>query len=403
MKISMILNEKEYIERVINEGRKKSDNFFVVTKLLCIYYSQEYGYTKNKVNKKLIEFYEKENNKFPDYYTLDMFNKYSRKHTNQRKLLEVNFIPIYKSEMEIIQELDNKINQRLLFTMMCLARYNNYLRCADYNYTNNDRYKIAKLAAIPGSKDEKMDRFGELIDIGLISYAKKTMNTKVNCMTDNFDQEIAIKITRIEDIANQYRLYCGEDYVYCEDCGLLFRNSSTKPAKKCPACRKYDPAELRTFICADCGEEFLSNCRGNIPVRCHTCRDTHRSEYKKLKYKPVDSKTIVCEECGKEFEGVYRRDIPTKCPECREYKSVDSKTIICEDCGKEFTSNHRGNIPTKCPECMKYKQVGEKTLICIDCGKEFKGKRGLRCKECKLEERRRVSRECNSKKRNKNV
>ena len=70
---------------------------------------------------------------------------------------------------------------------------------------------------------------------------------------------------------------------------------------------------------------------------------------------------------------------------------------------KEFTSNHRGNAPTKCPECMKYKQVGEKTLICIDCGKEFKGKRGLRCKECKLEERRRVSRECNSKKRNKNV
>ena len=397
MKISMILNEKEYIERVINEGRKKSDNFFVVTKLLCIYYSQEYGYTKNKVNKKLIEFYEKENNKFPDYYTLDMFNKYSRKHTNQRKLLEVNFIPIYKSEMEIIQELDNKINQRLLFTMMCLARYNNYLRCADYNYTNNDRYKIAKLAAIPGSKDEKMDRFGELIDIGLVSYAKKTMNTKINCMTDNFDQEIAIKITRIEDIANQYRLYCGEDYVYCEDCGLLFRNSSTKPAKKCPTCRKYDPAELRTFICADCGEEFLSNCRGNIPVRCHTCR----VEYKKLKYKPVESKTIVCEECGKKFTSDYRGNAPTKCPECMKYKSVDSKTIICEDCGKEFTSNHRGNAPTKCPECMKYKQVGEKTLICIDCGKEFKGKRGLRCKECKLEENRRIKREYAQKTRNK--
>ena len=287
--------------------------------------------------------------------------------------------------MAIIQELDNKINQRLLFTMMCLARYNNYLRCADYNYTNNDRYKIAKLAAIPGSKDEKLKHYVNLIDLGLIYFSKKACNTRVDCMTDNFDQEIAIKITRIEDIANQYRLYCGEDYVYCEDCGLLFRNSSTKPAKKCPTCRKYDPAELRTFICADCGEEFLSNCRGNIPVRCHTCRDTHRSEYKKLKYKPVDSKTIVCEECGKEFTSDYRGNAPTKCPECMRYKSVDSKTIICEDCGKEFTSNHRGNAPTKCPECMRYKPVGEKTLICIDCGKEFKGKRGLRCKECKKE------------------
>ena len=367
MKISMILNEKEYIERVINEGRKKSDNFFVVTKLLCIYYSQEYGYTKNKVNKKLIEFYEKENNKFPDYYTLDMFNKYSRKHTNQRKLLEVNFIPIYKSEMEIIQELDNKINQRLLFTMMCLARYNNYLRCADYNYTNNDRYKIAKLAAIPGSKDEKMDRFGELIDFGLVSYAKRTLNTKVNCMTDNFDQEIAIKITRIEDIANQYRLYCGEDYVYCEDCGLLFRNSSTKPAKKCPACRKYDPVEPRKFLCVDCGEEFLSVCRGNIPVRCDDCREC----YEKNRY------------------------------------VVESKIIMCEDCGKKFESNHRGNAPTKCPDCrveykkLKYKPVGTKTIVCKDCGKEFEGKRSIRCEECKLKERRRVSRECNSKKRHK--
>ena len=367
MRISMILDEKKYIEQIIHRGKTNKDNLTDVLKILGMYYAQECGYTDEQIKTEFNNFYVRTYGHEPNMDMLKMFDRYIKR-SKQRNLLKVNFIPIYKSEMETIQRLDNKITQRLLFTMMCLAKYNNYLRGTNYNYTNNDMYEMAKLAAIPGSKDEKMDRFGELIDIGLISYAKKTMNTKVNCMTDNFDQEIAIKITRIEDIANQYRLYCGEDYVYCEDCGLLFRNSSTKPAKKCPTCRKYDPAELRTFICTDCGEEFLSNCRGNIPVRCHTCRDTHRSEYKKLKYKPVDSKIIVCEECG-----------------------------------KEFTSDYRGNAPTKCPECMKYKPVGEKTLICIDCGKEFKGKRGLRCKECKLEERRRVSRECNSKKRNKNV
>ena len=124
-------------------------------------------------------------------------------------------------------------------------------------------------------------------------------------------------------------MYCGEDYVYCEDCGLLFRNSNTKPAKKCPTCRKYDPVEPRKFICVDCGEEFLSVCRGNIPMRCDDCKDIHISEYKKLKYKPVGTKTIVCKDCGEEFEG----------------------------------------------------------------------KRSIRCEECKLKERRRVSRECNNKRR----
>ena len=306
---------------------------------------EEAGYTDEQIETEFNNFYLRTYEHEPNTDMLKMFDRYIKR-SKQRNLLKVNFIPIYKSEMETIQGLDNKITQRLLFTMMCLAKYNNYLRGTDYNYTNNDMYEMAKLAAIPGSKDEKLKHYVNLIDLGLIYFSKKACNTRVDCMTNNFDQEIAIKITRIEDIANQYRLYCGEDYVYCEDCGLLFRNSSTKPAKKCPTCRKYDPAELRTFICADCGEEFLSNCRGNIPVRCHTCR----VEYKKLKYKPVES-----------------------------------KTIICEDCGKEFTSNHRGNIPTKCPECMKYKPVGEKTLICIDCGKEFKGKRGLRCEECKKE------------------
>lgn len=396
MRISMILDEKKYIEQIIHRGKTKKDNLTDVLKILGMYYAQECGYTDEQIKTEFNNFYVRTYGHEPNTDMLKMFDRYIKR-SKQRNLLKVNFIPIYKSEMETIQGLDNKITQRLLFTMMCLAKYNNYLRGTDYNYTNNDMYEMAKLAAIPGSKDEKLKHYVNLIDLGLIYFSKKACNTRVDCMTDNFDQEIAIKITRIEDIANQYRLYCGEDYVYCEDCGLLFRNSSTKPAKKCPTCRKYDPAELRTFICADCGEEFLSNCRGNIPVRCHTCR----VEYKKLKYKPVESKTIVCEECGKKFTSDYRGNAPTKCPECMKYKSVDSKTIVCEDCGKEFEGVYRRDIPTKCPECREYKPVGEKILICIDCGKEFKGKRGLRCKECKLEENRRIKREYAQKTRNK--
>lgn len=366
MRISMILDEKKYIEQIIHRGKTNKDNLTDVLKILGMYYAQECGYTDEQIKTEFNNFYLKTYGHEPNIDMLKMFDRYIKR-SNQRKLFKADFIPIYKDEMKIIQGLDNKINQRLLFTMMCLARYNNYLKGTNYNYTNNDRYKIAKLAAIPGSKDEKMDRFGELIDFGLVSYAKRTLNTKVNCMTDNFDQEIAIKITRIEDIANQYRLYCGEDYVYCEDCGLLFRNSSTKPAKKCPACRKYDPVEPRKFLCVDCGEEFLSVCRGNIPVRCDDCREC----YEKNRY------------------------------------VVESKIIMCEDCGKKFESNHRGNAPTKCPDCrveykkLKYKPVGTKTIVCKDCGKEFEGKRSIRCEECKLKERRRVSRECNSKKRHK--
>ena len=361
MRISMILDEKKYIEQIIHRGKTNKDNLTDVLKILGMYYAQECGYTDEQIKNEFNNFYVRTYGHEPNIDMLKMFDRYIKR-SKQRNLFKADYIPIYKDEMESIQGLDNKITQRLLFTMMCLARYNNYIKGTDYNYTNNDRNKIANLASIPGNKKEKRKHFSTLTKLNLIDFSTKRFNTKVNCMTDNFDQEIAIKITRIEDIANQYRLYCGEDYVYCEDCGLLFRNSSTKPAKKCPTCRKYDPAELRTFICADCGEEFLSNCRGNIPVRCHTCR----IEYKKLKYKPVESKTIICEDCGKEFEGVFRRDIPTKCPECREYKPV-----------------------------------GEKILICIDCGKEFKGKRGLRCKECKLEENRRIKREYAQKTRNK--
>lgn len=82
-----------------------------------------------------------------------------------------------------------------------------------------------------------------------------------------------------------------------------------------------------------------------------------------------------------------------------KYKGIDGKTIICEDCGKEFKGVYRRDIPTKCPECREYKPVGTKTIVCKDCGEEFEGKRSIRCEECKLKERRRVSRECNNKRR----
>lgn len=322
MRINMILNEKEYVEKIIRKGKTREDNLMEVLKLMGMYYAQECNYSKKQIKEEFKEFYRKTYNKEPDHDMLKIFERYIKR-ADQRDLLQVDYIPIYPDEMETIKSLDNKITQRFLLTMICLARYHNYLKGTDFNYTNTDVYELAKLAQVPGNKDNKIEHFKILYKSGLVFLANSG-NVRVDCMTSDETQEPVLKINRIKDIANQYKLYCGESYKPCEECGLLFRTIKDSKQPLCPKCRKAKSMEVRTFLCIDCKTEFTSDCRGNLPKRCPICQNEYIRQKKAEAYEPVEAKICVCEDCGKEFESHSRGKTSTKCPECykiyrREY------------------------------------------------------------------------------------
>lgn len=81
-----------------------------------------------------------------------------------------------------------------------------------------------------------------------------------------------------------YRLYKGEKYIRCAECGILVKQTS-KNRKYCKDCLKnnpyYTPMETKIVKCVDCGKEFEVDAVSRR-IRCDECfikeRQKHNAE-----------------------------------------------------------------------------------------------------------------------------
>lgn len=309
-KINIILNEKDYIEYVIRHGIGRKDKLSEVIKLLCSYYMHECNYSSDQTYDEVIEFFKKNYNRPPNSKIIDMIETYVKRAEN-RPLIQINNIPIYKSEMDIIESLETQDMQQAALGYVFVVRYNMLKTNTEYTYINCDPIDLINSCNIRGSEDTKLLLFGKLINTGYFAKAKSmnNMNTSVLFMETNTDQEPILKLTEFTDIGKQYRKYKGENYVKCEECGELFLFKGNQKYKICSKCKKKNSLIDKMYTCIECGKTFKRyGDRGKIPIKCPEC----------AKYKKVEAKICVCEDCGKEFESHSRGEKSTRCPECKK-------------------------------------------------------------------------------------
>lgn len=195
----------------------------------------------------------KELNKFmlenyPRYNPVDWISSIEKYSTKSEKyaLCMCKGVWITENELITIKDINNKVLERLAFTLLCLAKFRNFRNSNNNNWVNYSNGEIYKLACINTTAFDKDLKFNQLKELGLIEYAKKVDNLNIRVLYIDDDSENKLFISDFRKLGYEWRLYKGEKYIRCSDCGILTRAKANNQ-KYCKDCA-YDKQLERNRI-----------------------------------------------------------------------------------------------------------------------------------------------------------
>lgn len=288
----IILNEKEHAEKCLQEGNI-GDNPFETISILARYYYTCLGYRKKKIYTLLIEFLSK-------YYSAYELNEFSWQTSVERvaanagkyPLHQIDGVKITKSEMETIKSIHNANLERLMFTMLCLAKFWNLKNEKNNGWVNYTAKDIFTYARISSNSYERDIKIGKLWNMGLLEFSKRNdnLNCRVTFINDNDDE--ALFVSDFRELGYEYLYYCGERFIRCGECGILTKNNPNGTKKYCEDCSEYTPINKKKMVCDDCGIEFEVDARVSNKKRCNDCQNVVNREKKRMWKQKKHSKII---------------------------------------------------------------------------------------------------------------
>lgn len=276
----IILNEKEYAEECLRNKTISGKPFYTLS-ILAKYYYYVYGYRKKKIITILTEFM----SKYYPMYSADRLrwdDTIEKIASNAGKyvLHEIDGVWITQSELDAIKGINNKVLERLAFTMLCLAKLNNARNPKNDGWVNQSAKEIFTLARISCSVINRYERLSQLYQMSLLELPKRNDNLNCRVTYINDDSDKVLFISDFRELGYEYLKHKGEKFIRCSECSILIRNNKSGTKRYCKDCSGYTPQRFKTVVCIDCGNEFEVVSRNNQSCRCDTCYAIHRKNRK---------------------------------------------------------------------------------------------------------------------------
>lgn len=198
------------------------------------YLYHENDLKKAGIIKELNDFMDKN---YPHYNPVDWFTsleKYANK-AGKYPLCECKGVWVTENELKTIEEIHDKVLERLAFTLLCLAKFRNFRNPINNNWVNYSNGEIYSMACINTTAFEKDIKFNKLKELGLIEYAKKVNNLNIQVLYIDNDSKNKLFVSDFRKLGYEWRLYKGEKYIRCADCGILVKNTNGK-RRYCKEC-----------------------------------------------------------------------------------------------------------------------------------------------------------------------
>lgn len=228
----VIMNEKLWVENMMENNTLGARPGETLMRIAKYYHAQ--GYKKREIERRLEEYILRcdPSSSIPKWAEL------IRRCTgaaDKYPLIRVESIRITEAEMAIVKQYNSVRLQRLLFTLICLAKYGNAVDSRNDGWVNWSPREIFRLANVIVPVRMQSTMINELWRNGHVRYSTiiDNINLQMICLRDGDD--IAIEITDTRNIGNQYMKYIGEKYMECQSCGLVIRQTNNRQ-RYCPQC-----------------------------------------------------------------------------------------------------------------------------------------------------------------------
>lgn len=230
--MEIVLNEREFVEKKLRHPSLGTHPSRTIEKVARYYI--ESGDTQQEATQKVHDYLVA----CDSHIILKEWKKCIRRSINaatRNPLVVLEYIPITQAELDICSSFSSQQMQRLMFTLIALAKY---------RLLSNSKYKgwisiphpdIFAAANIVASSTRQTDMLKDLGNAGLISFSRKVnnLNICVNCLDDN--GEAVMHITDFRNLGYQYMKHMGGSFISCKSCGLVVRRNSNVQ-KYCTAC-----------------------------------------------------------------------------------------------------------------------------------------------------------------------
>lgn len=155
-------------------------------------------------------------------------------------LIDIDRVPVYRGEMQICAGLDGVQTRRLMFTLICLARYGNMINDQNNNWVNRQESEILRLANLEVSVMRRSLMLNSLREAGLIGFSRRVDNLNINvrCLSDEKTDVEALHISDFRNLGYQFMRYTGAPSLECSMCGAVIPKKNN-----------------RQLYCKDCAKE----------------------------------------------------------------------------------------------------------------------------------------------------
>lgn len=235
--MSVILDEYKQAEKIIETGdvgAKPTSTLFLLAK----YYRQNDLLGKDETVTKLNEFMEKNYKNYNAALWEEIIDDISKKGIKYL-LKKIPYIGITQVELDTISQADNIKYKKLLFVILCHAKYHNILSETNNDWSNVSIPEIYKLARV--TVKYRNDKFLFLNDLerdGYISFSNKNDNLNLRCNFVDTSDEYVLKIDDFRELGYEYLNFIGDGkFIRCECCGRLVRKTNNK-CLYCSDCAK---------------------------------------------------------------------------------------------------------------------------------------------------------------------
>lgn len=216
----IILNEMEYAqEKILNNdmGKNPLETFAHLAR-----YYRYVGYDDSDIKSMLEQFILRCEPNANISYWEDSID-YRIRSTAKQRLIIIDHIPITEEEIERCKSTGSARRGRLLFTLICYAKYANIVRGKDSCWINSDDKDIFCDANVRVTIRQQSLMLNDLKEMGYISFNNIVDSTsiRVDCLDSG---RPAIKVTDFRNLGYQFSKFVDDgtgEYIQCKECGII--------------------------------------------------------------------------------------------------------------------------------------------------------------------------------------